>query len=63
MVMMLKLRPSGHDISDKFSSNNGAAIPPNLIAIANTESNSPLFKKMQRKRYQTTSCKISNRFA
>lgn len=34
------LRPSGHDISDKFGINNGASIPPNLIAIANTESNS-----------------------
>ena len=34
-----KLRPSGHDISEKFSIDNGAAIPPNLIAIANTESN------------------------
>jgi len=35
-----KLRPSGHDISENFSKNNGSAIPPNLIAIANTESNS-----------------------
>lgn len=35
-----KLRPSGHDISEKFSVDNGAAIPPNLISIANTESNS-----------------------
>ena len=35
------LRPSGHDISGKFQKNNGAAIPPNLIAVANTESNSP----------------------
>ncbi|MBI5115753.1 site-specific DNA-methyltransferase [Candidatus Poribacteria bacterium] len=35
-----KLRPSGHDISEKFSVDNGAAIPPNLIAIPNTESNS-----------------------
>lgn len=35
-----KKRPSGHDISEKFSVNNGAAIPPNLLAIANTESNS-----------------------
>ncbi len=33
-------RPSGHDISDNFLTNNGAAIPPNLIAIPNTESNS-----------------------
>ncbi len=35
-----KVRPSGHDISKKFGTNNGAAIPPNLIALAHTESNS-----------------------
>ena len=35
-----KLRPSGHDISEKFNRNNGAAIPPNLLAVPNTESNS-----------------------
>jgi DNA modification methylase len=35
-----KKRPSGHEISEKFSIDNGAAIPPNLIAIPNTESNS-----------------------
>lgn len=35
-----KKRPSGHDISDKFGRDNGGAIPPNLIALANTESNS-----------------------
>jgi site-specific DNA-methyltransferase (cytosine-N4-specific) len=35
-----KLRPSGHDISEKFGTNNGGAIPPNLIALPNTESNS-----------------------
>ncbi len=34
------LRPSGHDISSKFGTDNGAAIPPNLIALAHTESNS-----------------------
>lgn len=34
-----KLRPSGHDISDKFSKDNGGAVPPNLLALANTESN------------------------
>ena len=33
-------RPSGHDIGPGFSEQNGAAIPPNLIAAANTESNS-----------------------
>jgi len=35
-----KLRPSGHDISDNFSRDNKAAIPPNIIALPNTESNS-----------------------
>lgn len=35
-----KKRPSGHDISSKFSLSNGGAIPPNLIQISNTESNS-----------------------
>lgn len=34
-----KLRPSGHNISDKFGKDNGGAVPPNLLAIANTESN------------------------
>lgn len=35
-----KKRPSGHDISSKFRNNNKGSIPPNLIALANTESNS-----------------------
>ena len=35
-----KLRPSGHNISEKFSRNNGGSVPPNLLAVANTESNS-----------------------
>ncbi|WP_109476684.1 site-specific DNA-methyltransferase [Paraburkholderia sp. C35] len=35
-----RLRPSGHDISDKFQKDNGGAVPPNLLAIANTDSNS-----------------------
>lgn len=34
-----RLRPSGHDISDKFQRDNGGAVPPNLLAVANTESN------------------------
>ena len=34
-----KLRPSGHQISDKFSKDNGGSVPPNLLAVANTESN------------------------
>ncbi len=35
-----KLRPSGHDISNKFQRDNNGAIPPNILSIANTESNS-----------------------
>lgn len=35
-----KKRPSGHDISEKFSIDNKASIPPNLLAIPNTDSNS-----------------------
>ena len=34
-----KLRPSGHNISTKFQKDNGGAVPPNLLAIANTDSN------------------------
>ena len=45
-----KKRPSGHDISNKFKKNNGAAIPPNLIALPNTESNSHYIKHCQEKK-------------
>jgi site-specific DNA-methyltransferase (cytosine-N4-specific) len=34
-----KLRPSGHNISSKFKRDNKGSIPPNLLALANTESN------------------------
>ncbi|AFZ03719.1 DNA methylase N-4/N-6 domain protein [Calothrix sp. PCC 6303] len=40
-----KLRPSGHDISQKFQKDNQGAIPPNLLEIANTESNSLYLKR------------------
>ena len=33
------LRPSGHSISKNFAKRNAGAVPPNLIAAANTESN------------------------
>lgn len=51
MIQLLKngykpnMRPSGHDISDKFQKDNGGAIPPNLFELANTESNSYYMKK------------------
>jgi site-specific DNA-methyltransferase (cytosine-N4-specific) len=34
------LRPSGHDIGTGFGKDNGGAIPPNLLQISNSESNS-----------------------
>ena len=34
-----KLRPSGHHISAHFAKDNGGSVPPNLLAVANTESN------------------------
>ena len=43
-----KLRPSGHDISANFSVDNGVAIAPNLIAIANTESNSAYLRACEK---------------
>jgi site-specific DNA-methyltransferase (cytosine-N4-specific) len=35
-----KERPSGHNISETFSNDNGGAIPSNLLQIPNSESNS-----------------------
>lgn len=32
------IRPSGHHIGDKFATDNGGAIPSNLIVVANTRS-------------------------
>jgi len=40
-----QMRPSGHDISEKFGNDNGGSIPPNLLEIANTESNSQYMKR------------------
>lgn len=45
-----RLRPSGHDISEKFAIDNGASIPPNLIAVPNTESNSSYMRYCKKKR-------------
>lgn len=39
-----KERPSSHDISNKFGKDNGGSIPPNLLQIPNSESNSQYLK-------------------
>ena len=43
-----KVRPSGHDISKQFQKDNGGAIPPNLLTLANTESNSRYLRECRR---------------
>ncbi len=40
-----KLRPSGHNISDKFQKDNQGAIPPNLLVLPNTDSNSSYLRR------------------
>ena len=35
-----KVRPSGHDIGNRFGKDNGGSIPSNLLQIPNSESNS-----------------------
>lgn len=44
-----KKRPSGHEISTKFQKDNGGSIPPNLIQIANTESNSEYLRECKKR--------------
>jgi site-specific DNA-methyltransferase (cytosine-N4-specific) len=43
-------RPSGHVVSDTFAIDHGGAIPPNLLAISNTESNSHYLRYCKRKK-------------
>lgn len=43
-----KKRPSGHDISTKFNVDRGGSIPPNLLQLSNTESNSHYLRECKR---------------
>lgn len=38
-------RPSGHQVVRGFERDNGGAIPPNLLQISNTESNTPYLRR------------------
>jgi site-specific DNA-methyltransferase (cytosine-N4-specific) len=58
-----KLRPSGHDISEKFTNDNGGAIPPNLLEIANTESNSHYMRKCKEKGINPHPARFPKEFA
>lgn len=43
------IRPSGHKVSEWFAQNNGAAIPPNILAVANTSSNTHYLRSCKKK--------------
>ncbi len=48
-----KLRPSGHDISEKFSKAHKGAIPPNLLSLPNTDSNSLYMRECRQRGIKT----------
>ena len=58
-----KLRPSGHDIYDKFQKDNKGAIPPNLLEIANTESNSAYMRRCKEAGIKPHPARIPRGFA
>ncbi len=58
-----QLRPSGHDISEKFNSDNGGAIPPNLLELANTESNSYYMRRCKELRIKSHPARFPKDFA
>ncbi|KAF3886640.1 MULTISPECIES: DNA-methyltransferase [Nostocales] len=58
-----KTRPSGHDISDKFQKDNQGAIPPNLLEIANTESNSAYLRRCKSQGIQPHPARFPQGFA
>jgi len=42
------VRPSGHNITGKFGKRNTGAIPPNILTLSNTDSNSQYLRKCRR---------------
>jgi DNA modification methylase len=58
-----KMRPSGHDISNRFQKDNQGAIPPNLLEIANTESNSAYLRRCKAAAIQPHPARFPQGFA
>lgn len=58
-----KLRPSGHDISDNFLKDNKGAIPPNLLELANTSSNSAYIRRCKEAGIKPHPARFPKRFA
>lgn len=57
------LRPSGHDISNRFSKDNDGAIPPNLLSLANTESNSVYLRRCKEANVKPHPARFPSAFA
>ena len=58
-----KMRPSGHDISERFQKDNQGAIPPNLLEIANTESNSAYLRRCKLEGVKPHPARFPQKFA
>lgn len=58
-----KMRPSGHNITDKFSKNNEGSIPPNVLELGNNDSNSIYMRKCKEYGIKPHPAKYPWRFA
>lgn len=58
-----KLRPSGHNITGKFSRNNNGSIPPNLLELGNNESNSFYMRKCKEMDIKPHPARFPKKFA
>ena len=56
-------RPSGHEITTKFSKDNGGAIPPNILELGNNESNSEYITKCRETGMNPHPARFPGRFA
>jgi site-specific DNA-methyltransferase (cytosine-N4-specific) len=57
-----KKRPSGHEITKKFSIDNGGAIPSNVLELGNNESNSAYMLKSKEKGMKPHPARFPRRF-
>ncbi|HPG40540.1 MAG TPA: site-specific DNA-methyltransferase [bacterium] len=58
-----KKRPSGHDITEKFSKDHGGAIPPNVLELGNNDSNSNYMIKSLENGLKPHPARFPKRFA
>lgn len=58
-----KMRPSGHNITNKFNKHNGGAIPPNLLELGNNDANSGYMTKCLEQGIKAHPARFPQRFA